>query len=156
MCAAPVEDTTGLPRGVSCVQHQSNIPRACPVESHVCSTSRRYHGLAPWSLMCAAPVEDTTGLPRGVSCVQHQSKIPRACPVESHVCSYQNFKTKGVQMPRARPVERHVFCYLATNAKLHGTSPWHPDSGLDHRCSDERNTPRDKPVASRQWVRSSV
>src|SRR5689334_18631606 len=140
MCAAPVEDTTGLPRGVSCVQHQSKIPRACPVESHVCSTSRRYHGLAPWSLMCAAPVEDTTGLPRGVSCVQHQSKIPplprgvscvqhqskipRACPVESHVCSYQNFKTKGVQMPRARPVERHVFCYLATNVKLHGTSPW--------------------------------
>src|SRR5689334_18631605 len=127
MCAAPVEDTTGLPRGVSCVQHQSKIPRACPVESHVCSTSRRYHGLAPWSLMCAAPVEDTTlapwslmcaapvedttGLPRGVSCVQ----LPE---FQDQRCSDATGSPRG-----------------ASRFLL---------------FSNEREAPRDKPVASRQ------
>src|SRR5690242_10994145 len=124
--------------------------------------------------LCTEFIMTNETIPRADAALHKKSKIPRACPVESHVCSYQNSKAKGVPMPRACPVERHVSCYLATNVKLHGTSPWHPDRwvrggvatsvilhgtspwhperGLDHRCSDERNTPRDKPVASRRWV----
>src|ERR1044072_5019856 len=105
-------DATGLPRGVSCLPLHDfpnqgvRMPRACPVESHVC----RYtisptkvsgcHGLAPWSLMFAATrfpqprCPDATGLPRGVSCLllhdfpNQGVRMPRACPVESHVCCY--------------------------------------------------------------------
>ena len=37
---------------------------------------------------------------------------------------------------------------LATSVRLHGTSPWHLLAGVVVGGSDERETPRDKPVAS--------
>src|SRR5689334_14683261 len=84
-------------------------------------------------------IQDTTGLPRGVSCVQ--------------LSEPQN---QRLRMPRACPVERQVSCFLATNVNLHGTSPWHHAAASDHRCSDERESRRDKPVASWCCFRSSV
>src|SRR5258705_11958519 len=74
-------DTTGLSGGVSCLlllKDQTTLPwmpRACPVEVHVCCYSkirRRFpgcHGLAPWRLTLVATPEsddvclDATRLP---------------------------------------------------------------------------------------------
>jgi hypothetical protein len=54
-------------------------------------------------------------------------------------------------MPRACPVEPHEFCYLAGNVKLHGTRPWHPQIPLFRSYSGKHETPRDKPVVSKQF-----
>ncbi len=41
---------------------------------------------------------------------------------------------------------------VATSVRLHGTSPWHLEIGL-FDCSDQRETPRRKVVASRSvWL----
>src|SRR5262245_44484628 len=50
-------------------------------------------------------------------------------------------------MPRACPVESHASSYVATSVNLHGTSPWHLEIELPV-CSSNRESPRDKPVAS--------
>ena len=45
-------------------------------------------------------------------------------------------------MPRACPVEAHARSYVASNVKLHGTSPWHLVfcSGLPVSCEHENST----------------
>jgi hypothetical protein len=85
--------------------------------------------------------------------------MPRACPVEL------------LTMPRACPVElqrchglapwsfndatglpRGVLTLeatLAANVNLHGARPWHPSVVIFCFASSKRETPRDKPVASR-------
>jgi hypothetical protein len=37
-------------------------------------------------------------------------------------------------MPRPCAVELHVRCYVASNVRLHGTSPWHLDFGGSIVC----------------------
>src|SRR5689334_22440410 len=56
---------------------------------------------------------------------------------------------RSLWMPRACAVETHVCCYLARNVNPPRDKP--VASGLNFggkRCSDLRETPRDKPVAS--------
>src|SRR5262249_33851546 len=79
----------------------------------------------------AQKIEDTTGLTRGVSGLQ----LPES-------------QNPGLQMPRACPVELHVSCYLAMER-----DPPRPKAVASRlqreivRSSDERNPPRDQPVA---------
>ena len=73
--------------------------------------------------------------------------MPRACPVEVHVGRYKNAFFDQLRMPRPGAMEVHVYVGLATSVRLHGTSPWHPKLFVGFG-SDERETPRDKPVAS--------
>src|SRR5712664_463805 len=58
--------------------------------------------------------------------------IPWASPMEAHVGHFS----------------RLVIISLRTNVKLHGTSPWHPENCQGPPCSANRDSPRDKPVAS--------
>ena len=81
---------------------------------------------------------DATGLPRGDSRWPLQpSRAPR-------------------EMPRACPVEIHVGCKfgrtairrLAASVNLHGASPWHPWRHDSPLCSNDREAPPGKLVAS--------
>src|SRR5262245_61272483 len=76
-----------------------------------------------------APLEDATALRRGASRLrlQHQ-RLSRRC----HGLVPWSFTLAAT---------------VATIVRLHGTSPWHLGIGPPV-CSDERETPRDKPVAS--------
>ena len=79
-------------------QKVGKIPRACPVESHVC----RYKNPKIQVL-----------------------KMPRACPVEPHVCCYL---AENVNLHGARPwhpVYLLKSISVANSVILHGASPWH-------------------------------
>src|SRR5215510_5639943 len=111
------------------------MPRACPVESHArCYNERaplfpeRCHGRVPWSLRLAA----TTRAPH------LPGKMPRARPVESHARGYNEGAPLFPERCHGLAPWSHTLAAweergplsgrsveLATNVRLHGTSPWH-------------------------------
>src|SRR5258705_14023116 len=123
------------------------MTRACPVEVHVCCSSRirqrfpKCHGLAPWRLTLVATKAsddaslDATGLPRGGSrllLLKHLTTLPwmpRACPVELHV---------GRKLPTPE----------AANVRLHPARGWHLHEVGSRSFSSQRETPPRKGVAS--------
>lgn len=62
--------------------------------------------------------------------IDHYVVMPRACPVVSHACRYLS-PSLAIEMPPACPVECHVRCSQPTGSS-----------------SNEREPPRDEPVAS--------
>src|SRR5258705_11827411 len=125
------------------------MTRACPVEVHVCCSSRirqrfpKCHGLAPWRLTLVATKAsdnaslDATGLPRGGSrllLLKHQTTLPwmpQACPVEVHVCCYSNIRQR---FPGCHGLAPGRFTFAATqesgNASLGATGL----PGVGTRC----------------------
>src|SRR5258705_13224028 len=97
------------------------MTRACPVEVHVCCSSRirqrfpKCHGLAPWRLTLVATQAsdnaslDATGLPRGGSrllLLKHLTTLPwmpPACPVEAHAWCYSPISQRYPRYPRLAP-----------------------------------------------------
>src|SRR5690349_22203174 len=98
------------------------MPRACPVEL---SRSPRYKDPR-------RKQTDATGLSRGVvtlASLQRSKEKTNGChglvPWSCHARLATKIQGENKRMPRACPVEAHVLGLLATNVKLHGTSPWH-------------------------------
>jgi len=100
---------------------------------------RRYE-LVPWSLT----------LPTS-KMVQLCSQMPRACPVVSLAPHYKNGTTllpDATGLPRGvsrSPLQK----WYDSAPRCHGLAPWHlPIRRASLSCSNNRDTPRGKPVAS--------
>src|SRR6185503_11387056 len=82
-------------------------------------SSKRCHGLAPWSFSCLL-----------LNRIKNQSlQMPRPCAVEPHVCCYVAVFSFEREPSTAQGRGIQSCCLkssvVATSVKFHGTSPWH-------------------------------